>query len=403
MDDRDILRDFFIAFTARNFAAIASIIEQHRAILEARGKIRGVLGDAAKNNDVEMMEFLVKHGADIHASNGSGDPPPPEGVICDATGNGAIDAVRWLLDRGAQMNFTIPEYPGESRCMPLITPICEGDLELVKLLVERGANINAYWINLTPLAYAIMYDQHEVADYLRSKGALEPNEIQVRAAEAEAAAAAEDPSIDYLAYAAVLAHVQEHLGPVKELSLKEVVPGDPPISVYVVPPLGKRNWRALVTCGMSVRPMRVPPGAEEFKYAECVIYLPPEWPLTAKALKNPKHFWPIEWLRKIAYYPHENKTWLGGPSAIFANGEPPQPFAANTNLSCMLAVTEPSAFGWLTRGDKRTAFYTLIPLYTEERDLEKAHGMQRLIQLFDQQKMPVHLVLDRPNVALLES
>ncbi len=53
-------------------------------------------------------------------------------------------------------------------------------------------------------------------------------------------------------------------------------------------------------------------------------------------------YWPIEWLKRIARYPHDNDTWLGGPHTIIANGEPPEPFAPNTKMSCLLllAVSE---------------------------------------------------------------
>ena len=49
---------------------------------------------------------------------------------------------------------------------------------MVKLLVKRGANINALWGPTTPLAYAIMYGKKEIEAYLRSKGALEPWQLK---------------------------------------------------------------------------------------------------------------------------------------------------------------------------------------------------------------------------------
>jgi hypothetical protein len=157
---------------------------------------------------------------------------------------------------------------------------------------------------------------------------------------------------------------------------------------------------ALVTDGMSARPMTVPPGGEEFRFAELVIYLPKGWPLTDRALKDPNHFWPVEWLRRIAFYPHQNRTWLGGPAAVIANGEPPEPLAPNTKLTCLLAMTEESAFGALTLpGGRNVVFYTLFPLYTEERDLEKEKGTPHLIRLYQKHGISQVVDVQRPNVA----
>ena len=60
-------------------------------------------------------------------------------------------------------------------------------------------------------------------------------------------------------------------------------------------------------------------------------------------------YWPIEWLKRIARYPHDNETWLGGPHTIIANDEPPEPFAPNTKMSCLMLLANPSEFGRWTR------------------------------------------------------
>lgn len=395
MTDKPIAHQFGDAYRASDIVALREIVSEHPEVLQKLGGAQHWLRDAASKDNIAMMALMVELGGDIHAPRGSGSPPSPEGVIDDAAGNGAIKAVRWLLERGAKINFQFPEFPGESRCFPLTGAILDGRLDIVKLLVEEGgANINACWLDLTPLSYAITYGKKEIAAYLCSKGALEPHQLsQVPAAVAPASADTSD---------AILEHVAFHLGAPKELSLREVVPGDPPISILHVPPKGKRKWHALVTSGMSQKAMAVPQGAEDYRFAELVIYLPPAWPLTAKALQDLNTAWPIHWLRKLARYPHDHNTWLGGSAVVIANEEPPQPLASNTKLSCILAMTEPSAFGWLTLADgKRIAFYTLIPLYVEERDLEKKHGTQHLIQLFDQHRIPTYVDVQRPNVASL--
>ena len=54
----------------------------------------------------------------------------------------------------------------------------QGYFDIVKLLVERGAAVNACWALHTPLDFAIGYNKNNVADYLRSVGAKTAMELQ---------------------------------------------------------------------------------------------------------------------------------------------------------------------------------------------------------------------------------
>jgi hypothetical protein len=384
MQDDTIIPRLSAAVNAGDTAAVRDILTRHLAWVKEEKMLQYFLRDAACLDNVEMVELLVEFGADIHAPDGHGSPPMPEGVISDAAGSGALNVVRWLLERGAKINFEIPGYPGESRCAPLTGAVFQGHLEVVKLLVEQGgANINALWGPYTPLSYALMYGQKEVEAYLRSKGALEPWQLR-----GDKPPGGTDP---------ILAHIEKHLGKPNPLALREIVSSDPPITIHAVP---MSDRLALVTTGMSTQPMTVPPGGEEYRFAELLIYLPKDWPLADSSLRDPNHFWPIDWLRRIARYPHEHHTWLGGPSAVIANDEPPQPLAPNTRLTCLLATTEAGEFGSLSLPDgRRVVFYTLFPLYTEERDLEKEKGTAHLVRLFQKRKIGIVVDVNRPNVA----
>ena len=66
------------------------------------------------------------------------------------------------------------------------------------------------------------------------------------------------------------------------------------------------------------------------------------------------------------------------------NGEPPEPFAPNTKLSCLMLLANPSEFGRWTRPDDgaEVVFYDLFGLYTQERDLELRDGLGELLHRF---------------------
>jgi ankyrin repeat protein len=370
------------AIKSRDTGLARELLARHVDELKQRGRLNDLLRYAARRDNLEMVKVLVEFGADIHAPEAEN---LPDGVIYRAAGDGAVNVVRWLLQQGVQINFPWPDHSGENYCSSLIVASFQGHLEVVKLLVEQGgADINALsGRGYTPLSYAIMYGKRDVEAYLRSKGALETEQLQDKKPA---------PAADV-----ILAHIERHLGKPNPLALQEIVAGDPPITIHAVP---MKDRLALVTTGMSARPMTVPPGGEEYRYAELLIYLPKEWPLTQETLADPNYFWPIDWLRRIARYPHEHHTWLGGPFAIIANEEPPQPLAPNTRLTCLLALPEAREFSTLSLADgRRLVFYTLIPLYTEERDLEKAKGIEELLTLFQSRKVSMIVDINRPNVA----
>ena len=183
------------------------------------------------------------------------------------------------------------------------------------------------------------------------------------------------------------------------MTLLEFAQTDLPIAIHVI---RTEDEQILVTEGMSARPMTLPAGGEAFQFAELVLRLPSDWPLTLKAFANPNHYWPIEWLKRIARYPHDNDTWLGGPHTIIANGEPPEPFAPNTKLSCLMLLANPSEFGRWTRptDGAEVVFYDVFGLYPEERDLELREGLPELLNRFQDRFISNVLDPERPNVAL---
>src|SRR5207245_1398080 len=92
-----------------------------------------------------------------------------------AASAGHCDTVRWMVEHGAELNYESPDR--EPVCFPLATAIRAGQLDMVKFLVEHGAALDVCdRRHLTPLAWA--GGQKEIADYLRSKGAVMPEQAR---------------------------------------------------------------------------------------------------------------------------------------------------------------------------------------------------------------------------------
>src|SRR6185295_19871223 len=66
---------------------------------------------------------------------------------------------------------------------------------------------------------------------------------------------------------AIAAHIEKHIGPPDSV-FHEIISDLVHIDVHFVAPAPERNFRTLVTSGMSDRPMNAPEGAEHLRYAE---------------------------------------------------------------------------------------------------------------------------------------
>jgi hypothetical protein len=201
-------------------------------------------------------------------------------------------------------------------------------------------------------------------------------------------------------HAAIVAHVQQHIGQVAHV-FQEVVSPVLFVDVLVVNPTPERNWHTLVTSGMSSRAMNVPAGAEDFRYAEVMLCLPADWKLDPESLNYEEHFWPLRWLRLLARNVHQYKTWLGYGHTV-PNADPPAPFSYNTKLCGVLLIPPQSItqrFRMLDTGLKQIHFLAMVPIYKEELELRLNQNAKTLIQRLSDSGVDELLNLKRKNVS----
>lgn len=189
-------------------------------------------------------------------------------------------------------------------------------------------------------------------------------------------------------------HFGRFFGP-PETVLHELASGVVHIDVHVIRPRPERNWWTLFTTGMSDLPMNVPAGAEEHRFAELVLALPPEWDLDAVTGVPPaagveRWYWPIRWMKMLARLPHEHGTWLGFGHTM-PNGDPPEPMAPGTKLCGWLLlppVTVPEE-GWAVElADGRSVrLYSMHALHPEEMSLKLNEGTGALLEAFNRAKV----------------
>lgn len=100
--------------------------------------------------------------------------------------------------------------------------------------------------------------------------------------------------------------------------------------------------------------------------------------------------------------PHKYKTWLGFGHSI-PNGDPAEPYAANTKLCGAIvlpSITVPGEFHTLRIDDqKEITFYSVVPLYAEEMNLKLRSGTDELLERFSKKDITDIISVTRPNVA----
>jgi hypothetical protein len=112
-----------------------------------------------------------------------------------------------------------------------------------------------------------------------------------------------------------------------------------------------------------------------------MMTLPENWPLDATSLLQPRHHWPVHELLRLSHLAREQGAWLGWGTAI-PHGAPPTAFAPDTALSAVIlapSLLVKQDFYELQADDRRIVFFSAIPLYREEYELQQREGMQVLL------------------------
>ena len=201
---------------------------------------------------------------------------------------------------------------------------------------------------------------------------------------------------------AISAHIEEHIGEIDQV-WHELVSDLVHIDVHQVPPSEERPFWTLVTSGMSDKPMTVPEGAEDFAYAELMICLPPEWPVSQEDFNDENNYWPIRLLKVLARLPHEYETWLGPGHTVPNGGEDPVLYSDNNKYVCALMMNpgimlSPEVADLDLPDGRKINFYAVWPLYQSEVDLKLNRGLDALIDQFEKYQVTEVLDLNRPAV-----
>lgn len=115
---------------------------------------------AAEQGKLDIVQKLVALGIDVNLTGGFADST----AIHVAASNGHGDVVRYLISCQAELNASGPEMN------PLFAAIREGKLDIVKMLVDAGADLHPkYRTGRDPVSFAKERGQQQIADYLAER------------------------------------------------------------------------------------------------------------------------------------------------------------------------------------------------------------------------------------------
>ena len=135
-----------------NSLDVAKLLVEHGADVDAKDTSdRTPLHAAAGDNSLDVAKLLVERGADVDAKDTSGRTP-----LHDAAGNNSFDVAKMLVERGADVDAkdsdgrtplhyaagNNPYDPFEYISLGVVK-LRVAKLRVAKLLVERGADVNA--------------------------------------------------------------------------------------------------------------------------------------------------------------------------------------------------------------------------------------------------------------------
>lgn len=151
----------------RNIEVMRYLIEQQGANVNTKASAGDtILFNSCLNGNLELVEYLIEHGADIDVTDNDG-----ENILIDACENGNLELVKYLVEE-KKMDVNAKDKYGQT--VLLFTCQC-GNIDIVKYLVEHGADVNAKFNDgQTLLLWAKKYSfDKEIIDYLISVGAKE--------------------------------------------------------------------------------------------------------------------------------------------------------------------------------------------------------------------------------------
>lgn len=136
------------AASAGNVEVLADLLSSGISVSSTGGFLHSLLESACRHGHIEAVKFLLDSGADIHRSG-------PFGTVLEvASVVGNINIVSTLFEATEGKNPYAKHFAKSMISAALQKAACHGNDDVVKLLLEKGADVN----------YAPEFNMHKVSD-----------------------------------------------------------------------------------------------------------------------------------------------------------------------------------------------------------------------------------------------
>ncbi|MDD2715943.1 MAG: ankyrin repeat domain-containing protein [Candidatus Wallbacteria bacterium] len=172
--DRNTTEVMLTKFTTRaNLAAfdIAKMLIENGADVNLKdAKTQTPLMNAAYDQYSEIVALLIKKGADVNAVNNEGETALMFAAVVDNP-----DIVELLLNSGASIEVVSKNEETAFHCSLIKGNNMykkAGERKTAKILIEKGADVNAKWKKIAPpILFFIQDDDYSMVELMISKGA----------------------------------------------------------------------------------------------------------------------------------------------------------------------------------------------------------------------------------------
>ena len=142
-------------------AGAARVLLEHGAVVDARdNKDSTPLHVASQCSNAEVARILLEHGANINARNKEDQTPQPLLLAMWIRRRLDIDTIRFFIERGADVDAI-----DKNHSTLLHRASYNGNVKVVQLLLEHGANINMRNEGHTPLHRVLAGLDDDCGDY----------------------------------------------------------------------------------------------------------------------------------------------------------------------------------------------------------------------------------------------
>jgi hypothetical protein len=183
----------------------------------------------------------------------------------------------------------------------------------------------------------------------------------------------------YLSYDLVNNHLKSYFSSDEIFVFDEIVSPDFHLDVYLIKPGENRGFYTLFTGGVSSIAMDVPDPRFP-AHVELMLLLPQDWPFENDEWRCDEYYWPIELIKSLGRFPHNNKTWIGvGHTVPESKGSYlySKRFVASFLLKASIISEEFQRIGY---DDGYIDVLMPIPLYEDEYTYKKENGLNAMIE-----------------------